>query len=68
MALLRKTLLMKGGGGGVKVFGPSAGSYFDTIGEIWSQEAGSYFDYKTGEVALFVDAPPSQQGAYFDRV
>jgi len=47
---------------------PSASSYFDLVGAIWSQMYGGYFDRKTGEGALFVEAPPSNQGAYFDRV
>jgi len=54
--------------GVILVFGLSANSYFDLIGVIWSQEAGSYMNYKTGEIGVFVDTPPSQQGAYMNRV
>ena len=72
MALLRKILLTKGGGGGVKVVTPPAWCYFDAIGTVDLREQGGYYDRNPGEVRLYVgdgaDGEPTGWGGwYFNR-
>jgi len=45
---------------------PSANSCFNTIGTIDLREYGGCYPL-TGKVALYIDAPPSQQGGCFNR-
>lgn len=44
VATLLKKLLLVGGGSAVKIVEPPAWTYMDTVGKIWSQESGAYFD------------------------
>lgn len=68
MSMLRKMLLLRGGGGGVKVeVTPSANSYFNVVGTVDLREQGGYSNRGSGTGALYVDAPPSQQGGYSNR-
>lgn len=46
---------------------PSAWAYFNTVGTVDLREQGGYYKRTEGRVALYVDAPPSQQGGYFNR-
>lgn len=62
-------LIKKTKSGGSKIIEPAAWTYFDTVGKIWSQEAGSHFDAPSGQIALHIDTAPFQYGgAYFNRV
>jgi len=68
MSLLRKMLLLRGGGGGPgKLVTPSANSYFNMEGSVDLREQGGYYNGPECGVALYVDPPPSQQGGYFNR-
>lgn len=61
------TLLKKAKGAG-KVVEPPAWTYFDTVGKIWSQEMGNYFNAPSGQIALHIDTLPfNYGGAYFNR-
>ena len=53
----------------VKTFYPAANSYFNVVGEIWSQESGAYFGRVSGEIAFYLDqeAPTFRGGVYFNR-
>jgi len=68
MAQLLKRILIEGGGAVERPIPPSANAYYDAVGQIDIREQGGYYDHIGGQVALYIDAPPSQQGGYFDRV
>lgn len=50
-----------------KLVSPPANSYFNLEGTVDLREQGGYYNRISGQVALYVDAPPSQHGGYFNR-
>jgi len=70
MTSLLKQILITQGEGGVKAeLEPPAWSYMETVGQIWSQRQGAYFDREPGTGGLYVDQdPPTFRGGwYWDR-
>jgi len=65
--LMKLLLLLIGGGAIMPLLEAPAWTYMDTVGQIWSQEQGGYFNAPEGQIGVYVETAPFYGGVYFNR-